>query len=214
MSFLPLFPLNLVVFPDEDVNLHIFETRYKELINDCLSNGTSFGIPAFVNNKLLGYGTEVKITQLSKQYGDGRMDIKTKGLRIFRITDFQNPIVDKLYAGGEIVFIDTEAINPAVNPFLLSLVERLYILLKVKVDYEFNAYGEPHPQPFSYRIVHKIGLSITEEYELLTVSSEEKRQKMLIDHLERILPVVSEVERTKDRIAMNGHFKEFDPLDF
>jgi Lon protease-like protein len=209
MSFLPLFPLNLVVFPHEDLNLHIFEPRYKELINECLENQTSFGIPTFVNNKLAGYGTEVHITKLSKRYGDGRMDINTKGLRVFRITDFQNPVDGKLYAGGEIEFIENEDLTEAVDPFLMSLVDRLYLLLKIKVDY-----NKPDYQPFSYRIAHKIGLSVSEEYELLTVESEARRQKILVAHLERILPIVSEVERTKDRIAMNGHFKEFDALDF
>jgi Lon protease-like protein len=209
MSFLPLFPLNLVVFPHEDLNLHIFEPRYKELINECLDNQTSFGIPTFVNNKLADYGTEVHITQLSKRYGDGRMDINTKGIRVFRTTNFQNPVEGKLYAGGEVDFIDNDDLNETVNPFLLSLVDRLYTLLKIKVDY-----NKPEYQPFSYRIAHKIGLSVNEEYELLTVSSEIQRQKILIAHLERILPIVSEVERTKDRISMNGHFKEFDALNF
>ncbi len=209
MSFLPLFPLNLVVFPHEDLNLHIFEPRYKELVNECLENNTSFGIPTFVNNKLAGHGTEVHITQLSKRYGDGRMDINTKGQRVFRITDFQNPVEGKLYAGGEVEFIDNDDLTETVNPFLLSLVDKLYALLKLKIDY-----NKPDYQPFSYRIAHKIGLSVSEEYELLTIASETQRQTILVAHLERILPVVSEVERTKDRIAMNGHFKEFDALDF
>jgi hypothetical protein len=89
------------------------------------------------------------------------------------------------------------------------MVEKLYQLLKVKVDYE-----KPEYMPFSYRIVHKIGISMQEEYEILITSSEKVRQQILIDHLERIIPVVTEVERTKERIAMNGHFKELDPLNF
>jgi hypothetical protein len=68
--------------------------------------------------------------------------------------------------------------------------------------------------PFSHRIVHKIGISMQEEYEILITSNEKLRQEILIDHLERIIPVVTEVERTKERIAMNGHFKELDPLNF
>lgn len=209
MNFLPLFPLNLVVFPHEDLNLHIFEPRYRQLINECLDEKKTFGIPSFINSKLLGYGTEVEVKQLSKRYGDGRMDIKTKGLRIFRIVDFQNPVKDKLYAGGEVVFIENEDLDEEINPYLLSLVEKLYRLLKVKVDYD-----KPEYTPFSYRIVHKIGISVAEEYELLTITTEKRRQEKLIEHLEMILPVVTEVERTKERIAMNGHFKELDALDF
>lgn len=209
MNFLPLFPLNLVVFPHEDLNLHIFEPRYRQLVNESLDERKTFGIPAFVNNKLLGYGTEVHVNQLAKRYGDGRMDIKTKGLRIFRIVDFQNPVKGKLYAGGEVVFIQNEDLSEEINPYLLSLVEKLYQLLKVKVDYD-----QPEYAPFSYRIVHKIGISLAEEYELLTMSSEKERQQKLIEHLEFITPIVAEVERTKERIAMNGHFKDLEALDF
>jgi hypothetical protein len=209
MNFLPLFPLNLVVFPHEDLNLHIFEPRYRQLIDECLDEKKTFGIPSFVNNKLLGYGTEVEVKLLSKRYGDGRMDIKTKGIRIFRIVDFQNPANGKLYAGGEVIFIENEDLNDVINPYLLSLVEKLYQLLKVKVDFE-----KPEYMPFSHRIVHKIGISMQEEYEILITSNEKLRQEILIDHLERIIPVVTEVERTKERIAMNGHFKELDPLNF
>lgn len=206
---LPLFPLNLVVFPHEDLNLHIFEPRYRQLVNECLETGMTFGIPTFVNNRMPGYGTEMQITALSKRYENGKMDIKTKGLRIFRIVDFQNPMEGKLYAGGEVVYVENEGLSEQVNPYLLELVQKTYKLLKVKVDVESAYY-----QPFSYRIAHKIGLSVAEEYELLTIPSEEARQQRLIKHLERILPIITEVERTKERIAMNGHFKELDPLDF
>ena len=66
-KFLPLFPLNLIAFPMEDLNLHIFEPRYRELINECLDDGKTFGIPTFLDGKLPGFGTEVKITKLSKK---------------------------------------------------------------------------------------------------------------------------------------------------
>jgi Lon protease-like protein len=209
MIFLPFFPLNLVVYPHEDLNLHIFEPRYRQLINECLNSGKTFGIPAFVNNKLPGFGTEVSIINLSKRYEDGRMDVKTKGLRIFRIVTFENPVKGKLYAGGKANFEENESISTEINPFLESLVEKLYEILKVEVDYRI-----PISQPFSYRIAHKIGLSVMEEYELLTIPQENLRQILLIEHLERIIPVVSNVERSKDRIAMNGHFKNLDALNF
>lgn len=206
---LPLFPLNLVAYPHEDVNLHIFEPRYRQLINECIDEGKTFGIPPYINNRLMAYGTEIEVLSLSKRYDDGRMDIKTRGVRVFRIVDFQNPVKGKLYSGGEVVFIDNEDSSEVVNPYLLSLVERIFEILKVKVDYK-----KPDYQPFSYRIAHKIGLSLKEEYELLTINAESSRQIRLIEHLERIIPIVEEVERTKQRIALNGHFKNLDPINF
>ncbi|MEO1628994.1 MAG: LON peptidase substrate-binding domain-containing protein, partial [Bacteroidota bacterium] len=46
----PLFPLKLVVYPGEQLNLHIFEPRYKQLIRECEQNKVTFGIPAFIND--------------------------------------------------------------------------------------------------------------------------------------------------------------------
>ncbi|MFN4147242.1 MAG: LON peptidase substrate-binding domain-containing protein [Runella sp.] len=206
--FLPLFPLNLVAYPTESLNLHIFEPRYKQLINECLETQRTFGIPVFINQKLPGYGTEMQIVSLAKRYEDGRMDIKTKGLRVFRILTFQNPVKDKLYAGGMVEFIeDSESAEGVISELLLQL-ERLYALLQTPAD--FN----PHTVPFSYHVAHKVGLSQEEEYHLLTLHSETERQRYLLRHLNKVIPVMTEMERTKERIKMNGHFKNLDPLNF
>jgi ATP-dependent protease La (LON) substrate-binding domain len=208
-KFLPLFPLNLVAFPLEDLNLHIFEPRYRQLINECLDNGTTFGVPVFLDGKLPGFGTEVKIVKLSKRYDDGRMDIRTQGIRAFRILDFQNPVELKLYSGGVVELLPTPEISPSVMIGLSQRVEKLYQLLGEKHSFDVNK-----PQPYSFQIAHKIGLSLEEEYKLLKMPTEAERQGFIIQHLERIIPILEEVERTKERIKLNGHFKNLDPLNF
>jgi hypothetical protein len=205
---LSLFPLNLIVYPGEDLNLHIFEPRYRQLINECLEEERTFGIPAFINNKLPGYGTEMHVTTLHKRYPDGRMDIKSKGLRVFRLVNFENPVSGKLYAGGEVEFIPMESGFSAHSTALIERLDRLYNLLETETDYS------PSAENFSYRIAHKVGLSIEQEYELLTLESEAERQLFLIQHLNNVLPVMAEMDRTKQRIRMNGHFKNLDPLTF
>ncbi|WP_185716324.1 LON peptidase substrate-binding domain-containing protein [Larkinella knui] len=200
--------MSLVVYPNEDLNLHIFEERYRQLISECLEQEQTFGIPAFINNKLPGYGTEMRVSSLHKRYDDGRMDIKSKGLRIFKIANFENPAPGKLYAGGtvEVVEIDPE-IGDHLDELIVKLT-RLYRLLQIKSEID-----ETTPL-LSFRVAHKIGLSVDEEYELLTIGRENERQRFLIRHLDRVVPVVAEMERTKDRIKMNGHFKNLDPLKF
>ena len=71
--FLPIFPLKLVVYPNEKTNLHVFEERYKELVNDCEKNGSAFGIPVFMNGKVHAYGCELKIEAIKKRYEDGKL---------------------------------------------------------------------------------------------------------------------------------------------
>ena len=210
-AFLPLFPLSLVVYPGEDLNLHIFEPRYRQLVSECLAEEKPFGIPVFIDGKLPGFGTEVHVTTLHKRYDDGQLDIKTKGLRVFRLLDFQNPVPDKLYAGGQVDLLAPEE-PPLKSRHLNTLLDRLaqlYDLLQIETDYS------PLKSPlFSYGVAHKVGLAVAQEYELLTLPAETERQAFLIKHLDRVIPVVADMERTKDRIKLNGHFKNLDPLNF
>jgi hypothetical protein len=203
-----LFPLNLVVFPDETVNLHIFEDRYKQLVNDCIEKACSFGIPSYVLNKI-EYGTEVKITEVVKKYDDGRMDIRVMGLSVIRVLDFQNPWKDRLYAGGLIEWIPSDnREDPDIKLKLMDLAKELFEWLKMDHKLEIDDIKEV------VDFVHKIGLRIEEEYDLLKMETEIERHKYLIEHLKRIIPALERAEKAKEKIRMNGHFKHLDPLKF
>lgn len=207
-NMIPLFPLNLIVYPGEDLNLHIFEPRYRQLVNECIDEEKTFGIPVFIGNKLPGYGTEMHVTTLHKRYDDGQMDVKSKGLRVFRLINFENPVGGKLYAGGEVEWVEAGNSTSAHIDALTQRLDNLYDLLQIEADYD------PTAENFSYRVAHKVGMSIDQEYELLTLESEAERQLFLIQHLNNVMPVVAEMERTKQRIRMNGHFKNLDPINF
>lgn len=209
-NFLPFFPLNLVVYPKEKLNLHIFEPRYKQLINGCYSESTTFGIPCFISNKIESYGTEMKLLSVNKIYEDGKMDIETQGLGIFKLLSFENPVKDKLYAGGEVLKVKLmDDANEQVTGQLVDYVKELYKVLQLNLDLDFKLY-----QYLSFELAHKIGLSIEQEYQLLTMPSERNRQELLITHLQNAIPMIQEMERTKERIRLNGHFKHLDPLNF
>lgn len=205
---LALFPLNMVVYPGEELNLHIFEPRYRELVNESLAQNKPFGIPAFINDALPGYGTEMQIITLHKRYEDGRMDIKTLGISVFSLDTFQNPVPGKLYAGGQVRAVEPGNSDAPLLKVLIDRLEKLYDLLQIETDFDALL---PN---LSYRVAHKVGLSIEQEYELLTIADEADRQQFLIQHLDNVIPVVSDMERTKQRIRMNGHFKNLDPLNF
>ena len=207
-KYLPFFPLSLVIYPNEKLNLHIFEPRYRQLINECLDTGNRFGIPSYINGRLPGYGTEIEVLGLYKRFDDGQMDIKTRGVRVFRILTFDNPVSEKLYAGGRVIFPQDAPQTEGVLPELLLQLSRLYSLLQTEVNFDAEVY------PFSYQVAHKVGLSVEEEYQILTIEKETNRQRFLLKHLNKVIPVMSEMERTKDRIKMNGHFKNLDKLDF
>lgn len=208
-KILPFFPLGLVVFPGEPLNLHIFEPRYKQLINDCEASGISFGIPPYIDDSIKNFGTEVKLKSIVNKYADGRMDITTEALRVFKWSTFNNPLTGKLYSGGEVEFFDNEEDSTYSDKLLLvETAQKLFKLLNIDLEIKIE-------QPFiSYYLAHKVGLALNQEYNLLTIGSEKKRIEVLIDHISRSIPVIRESERSKDKIKMNGHFKYFNPLTF
>ncbi|WP_194777923.1 LON peptidase substrate-binding domain-containing protein [Pararhodonellum marinum] len=204
---MPFFPLKLVAFPGEDLNLHIFEPRYKELVNDCQKEGLSFGVCVYLD-KLMTYGTEVKLLEVHKIYEDGRMDIRTKAMQVFEILSFENPLQNKLYAGGNVRHLEDDMKVPenVFREFIFYLKEMLR-LLNYQVEYN-------EKDITSYTFAHKLGLKIEEEYELLIMSSETERLGFLIKHFIKMIPIMKEVENAREKIKMNGHFKHMDPLNF
>lgn len=205
--YLPLFPLKLVVFPGEQLNLHIFEPRYRQLLSDVEEGKLNFGICTYLD-KLTGYGTEVSLEKVYKRYPDGRLDIKTRGKRAFQIQSFDNPMAGKLYAGGNVEFLENSPVATAVqnHEFLFYLKELLYLL-------HFPEEINPE-ETSSFTYAHKVGLKVEEELELLQIPEEGRRMDFLINHFKRIIPVIKNIERVKEIIKQNGHFKNLDPLDF
>ena len=206
---LPLFPLGLIVFPNEPLNLHVFEPRYRQLVLDCIENKQTFGIPPFLNEKLQDYGAEIELVEIARRHPDGRMDIKTKCVGAFKMVSYSNPAPNKLYAAGEIErIIHTDNATFLDREKVITQVTELWQLVKAQTDL-------PAESDFlSFKIAHKIGLSLEQEYALLAITDEVERLELITTHLDHIIPIIREVERTKERIKMNGHFKNFDELNF
>ncbi|HHP7242692.1 MAG TPA: LON peptidase substrate-binding domain-containing protein [Cyclobacteriaceae bacterium] len=205
---IPLFPLSIIAFPGEEVNLHIFEERYKQLINECYEQAMPFGIPAYIDGKI-DYGTTVYITEIVKIYDDGKMDIKTIGHEVFRVKEYFDVLGEKLYAGGIVEFIfNNDNGDPVLHREMVQLVKELFKWLKVEVKIN-------DPDTINaYTFAHKIGLKKEEEYQLLKLDQETDRLRFIIEHLKRLLPMLERAEEAREKIRMNGHFKHLDPLRF
>lgn len=214
-NFIPIFPLNIVVYPGEDLNLHIFEPRYKQLINECHVAKKPFGIPAVIQNEMQEYGCMVEITELSKVYENGEMDIKTRGIKIFRLLEIIKEIPDKLYSGAIVNYPDNyEKGIPELMRKVMAGVRELHLLLKVKKDFSTGPGGQKEDSELtSYEVAHHIGLSIEEEYELLHLFDERQRQEYLKRHLTKVIPMLAGMEQLKEKIKLNGHFKNLGGID-
>ncbi|GAB4093618.1 LON peptidase substrate-binding domain-containing protein [Flaviaesturariibacter terrae] len=202
-NFIPIFPLSIVVYPGEQLNLHIFEPRYKQLIAECQSSGRFFGIPTVINNELQDFGTLVQITEVSKVYEGGELDIKTRGEKVFRILEVIEEVPDKLYSGAIVNYPTTfEDAKPEVIRLLVAAVRELHRALKVTKDFR-----KDDAALRSYDLAHHVGLSLEEEYRLLNFLDERQRLEFLKQHVSKVLPLLSEMEKLKEKIKLNGHFK-------
>ena len=201
---LPLFPLNVVVFPGEKLNLHIFEPRYKQLITECSEQKKAFGIPTVINSKLQDHGTLVQIIEMCKVYDNGEMDIKTQGLQVFRILELIKEIPDKLYSGAIVNYPDNlQQGKPSLMQKVMAGIHDLHRLLKVNKEYK-----KADEEIKTYDIAHHVGLSLQQEYELLGLFDERQRQEYLKRHLAKVIPTVAVMEQLKEKIKLNGHFKD------
>lgn len=209
-NFIPVFPLNLVVFPGEDLNLHIFEPRYKQLIKECFSDVKPFGIPSVINNQIGETGTLVRIQEIVTVYENGEMDIRVRGAMIFRVLELIKRIPDKLYSGAIVNYPETnENGNPTLMSNVLSQLREMHTLLKVSKPFKY-----PDEKLRVFDIAHHAGLSIQEEYELLGLTLEIQRQEYLKRHLNRTISVLKETENLKEKIKLNGHFKNPGSINF
>ncbi len=202
-NFIPIFPLGIVVYPGEMLNLHIFEPRYKELIKDCHQQKKPFGIPAVFNNRVNEMGTIMQIIEISKEYEDGKMDIKTEGLSVFKILERVESLPDKLYGGAIVTYpkIQMQG-NPTIMKKILEGIRSIYHTLNIKKEF-----SKPDDLLKCYDVAHHAGLTIEDEYHLLELEHELQRQEFLKRHLAKVMPIMAEMDILKGKIKMNGHFK-------
>lgn len=205
---LPMFPLQSVFFPGERVALHIFEERYKQLINDCIAEAITFGIPVYIDN-MVAFGTEMQLVEIVHTYPNGEMDIVCNAKRVFKVMTFENEMDHKLYAGGTVTFVDyMEDGLKSQREAVIDYTKKLYGLMDIPFDHIYTG------DLTLYKFIHKIGLSLQQEYTLLKMGHESERLIFIRSHLIATTEVLKQVNHMKDVIEMNGHFKNFDPLDF
>lgn len=207
MQVLPLFPLQLVVFPSEKVNLHIFEPRYKKLIRDCEKEGINFGILPYIKGKIVDTGTELELLSIYNLKLDGSCDVKLIGKEVFHVVDFIYPNNLDEYLKGEIEILNDYPISDiSFQTTLLSKLKQLFELLEIKKKLTENP-----EELVSFDYAHYVGLNINQELELIQIPVENDRIKYLVKHLDKFIPQVTEMHNIKKRAELNGHIKYLKP---
>lgn len=162
-----------------------------------------FGLLVVINNKMMEMGTLIQIKEVSKTYENGEMDIKTQGKKIFRVLEFLEQVPEKLYSGAIVNYPENqEHGRRTIIKKVIQSAQLLHKILHVSKPFSKN-----EEELWSYDIAHHVGLTLEQEYEFLTLMNELHRQEYLKRHLEKVLPVAAEMEALKEKIKLNGHFK-------
>lgn len=191
------------------MNLHIFEPRYRQLLQEVQEENIPFGIPFFQDGKIR-FGTLVRLMEVRKSYPDGRMDVTVVGKEAFEVERFDPVSEGKMYPAGFIRTLTTGfAASSEAEALFAQQLETYFQLLGSR---PVLPPGKPVSVSFLYG--HKLGLSPDQEVHLLRLGEEEDRLDFLMGHLQESIHYMESAERARTRIRQNGHFKNFDPLDF
>lgn len=208
---IPIFPLQLIVFPGESLNLHIFEQKYRQLFADLKSGSiTFFGIPPVVDHQMHAFGTRLILTDIVKNYPGGEMDVSTQGIDVFKLGGILANSGQKLYAEATVDLITHDS---SYDFLKFEELRGLYLEFQdlMAAQKEIDVVDG---DGYSFKIAHYIGLSEVQKLALLEIVSEFDRQDYLIQHLKLIIPSMRNIKETQARITANGHFKNLKSFNF
>jgi ATP-dependent Lon protease len=200
MDEIGLFPLGIVLLPTEQVPLHIFEPRYRELIAQCLEHESEFGLVFADEDGLRAIGTRAAVTEVLERFDDGRLNIVVEGGERFRLVEVNE---GKSFHTGEIEPVVDE-LDPAdedTKERALTLFRRLVELTGSDVD---EPEGDDADAHLSFALAARFEFAPPVKQELLQSTSERLRLERLCELLENAVELVVRQEEIAGRARTNG----------
>ncbi len=196
---LPLFPLEVVLFPGAPLPLHIFEPRYKEMIGECIQGKKRFGVIRVQENSLADVGCTAEIVAVTKRYDDGRMDIVTQGRDRFELLEVNQ---ERQFLRGEVLYIsdEPEAATEQEREQALQLHRQILALAGAQQDL-----SDDSDVPLSYQLAGSLPLDLDFKQQLLGVRSEAERVRTLVQYFGKILPNLRRAVQVRQKAGGNGH---------
>jgi len=200
MPRIPIFPLEVVLFPGEMLPLHIFEPRYKEMIRECDEKKQAFGVVLAVDDGLAEIGCSAELLTIAKTYDNGEMDIITVGRRVVRILEV---IEERSFYEADVEFLDDTAPPKQVpSTALLQLFEKCY---HATFQQSPDRGALAKAAVVSYYIAGALPLELAYKQKLLELRDEEERRHSLEVNLARWLDQLEVSNRARRLSGGNGH---------
>jgi Lon protease-like protein len=198
---IPLFPLNVVLLPGEQLPLHIFEPRYRRMVHECLESHSPFGMLLALEDGIVKVGCTSEILLVTKRYDDGRMDILCAGRRPFRVLElFQDhPLLE-----GSVDYLEDidSQIDARTQEELGSLYETCYTLVFAGLPRQL---APTDGDSLSFAVAATLPIDLSWKQRILELRSEEQRQERLVRYLRDWAPHLQEIAASQQRSAGNGH---------
>lgn len=200
---LPLFPLEVVLFPEQPLPLHIFEERYKEMIGECLENHSEFGVVLVKENAVLNMGCTAEITRVIRRYEDGRLDLETFGRRRFEVLFLDQ---EKSYLRAAAQFFEDEEApdNPALRDHALELYEGVLELLYPDAEERCRHEVKECGRQLSFQLAGPLPVDLDFKQFLLSLRSESERLEKVVDYLQKLTPRLRLASHVRNKAGGNG----------
>ena len=204
-SKIPIFPLNLVMYPEAVYPLHIFEERYKKLINWCKTEREGFGIVSKIDSTISTVGCYVDVIEVINVFENGSMDILVKGRERFQTTSTELHPHGYIVAGVIPYFDDEQYSYP--QPIEETTITKFKdILDRTAVEFDKKYWNNFDRSVFkSFKIAEKSGLNLQQQQSLLLLRSETDRLRFLFKHFEKLEEYLDRKDVLKDIIAGDGY---------
>jgi Lon protease-like protein len=204
LTDIPLFPLNVVLMPGTPLPLHIFEERYKQMVDECLESGAEFGMVLADESGTRQVGCTAKIVELVQRYDDGRMVILVEGARRFKLN---NVMTGEPYYVGDVEYLEDEPAEDDVSALAEECVALLERVIEAATEGSVGIEIEPPYGNLAFAIAGRIEFDLEARQEILELPTEKGRltkvKKLLAEAADRL-----ERERAaREKAETNGHLR-------
>lgn len=197
---IPLFPLEVVLFPGALLPLHIFEPRYKLMLQHCREKQINFGVVLVKGEGIAPAGCTAEIMEVTKEDADGKLDILTMGRLPFNILEVFG---ERAYAEADVEYLEDDPFvekPPTVS--LLKLYEQCH---ELAFGQKPGALDAESYESLAFHIAGDLPLDLAYKQILLEMRNEDERRRNLEATLHKWLGELTEVARARRIAGGNGH---------
>ncbi len=204
MTDIPLFPLNVVLMPGTPLPLHIFEERYKQMVDECLESGAEFGMVLADESGTRQVGCTAKIVELVQRYDDGRMVILVEGARRFKLN---NVMTGEPYYVGDVEYLEDEPAENDVSALAEECVALLERVIEAATEGSVGIEIEPPYRNLAFAIAGRIEFDLEARQEILELPTEKERLTKVKALLAEAADRLEREKAAREKAETNGHLR-------